>query len=200
MKHLKALTLNEARSPEIKPIGFVLYIRSTWYYGAFATFEDFASKVYEDFTGSDVDDLDEEFLGDMGSLQDVLYTQMDGTDETMTSDISNSTFWWTMNPKCALNILHDHSFTGNPYSGARTLDLAFTGLKTLMTEWPNGMDSDAGYVGTSIQNDPSQLEHYLDCAEDESAYFTKEDIIGSIKGGSKELQALVKYHKIKGLI
>jgi len=208
MKHLhKYVNLNEAeKSPvpsapsAVTPIGFILYIRSRWYYGAFPTFHDFAGRVFEDFTGYDVET---EFFGDIGHLKGSFFSSFESNGEggdMVSSDIDSMNFWWGATPKCASNILLDLYCYGDPYKAASELDLAFSGLKPLMSKWRNGMDSDPGFIGLSIANNPSQLDRYMEYAETEDAYFDRDDILDSIKTGSKELQALVKYHKIKKFI
>jgi len=211
MKHIhKYVNLNEAEeapippaSPRkfVSPIGFIIYLRNCWYYGAFPTFHDFACQVYEDFSGMDVEN---EFFGEMALLKNSLWEAIEGNGqggELANDDIDNMSLWWGMTPKCAPNILLQHYYPGNPYTAAKALDLAFSGTKAIMDKWNNGRDADPGYVGLSIANDPSQINRYLDEArENENCYFSEEDIIGSISTGSKELQALVKFHKMKRFI
>jgi len=205
MRHIQPISLNEAKKAKPIPstatlIGFIMYINSRWYYGAFYTFHDFAAKLYEDFSGYDVDD---QFFGDVAALHDALQKSMSdiGEDSDMViSMIDSSNFWWGLTTKCAPNILLDFYCSGDPYEGARALDLAFTDTKSLMKKWSNGMESEPGYIGLSIANDHSHLEKYLERVEAGEAYFDVDDILGSINAKSKELQALVKYHKIKGLI
>jgi hypothetical protein len=156
--------------------------------------------VYEDFSGYDVEN---EFFGDLAALQSSMLDAIEGNGqggELAVDDIDSMNFWWGMKSKCAPNILLNCYCYGDPYEGARALDLAFDGLKPLMKKRNNGMASDPGYIGLSIANDHSQLDKYLEQVESDESYFEKDDIINSIKTDSKELQALVKYHKIKGLI
>jgi len=200
MRHIAPFTLNEAKTIPGSPIGFILYLRNRWYYGAFPTFHDFACLVYEDFSGMDVEG---EFFGDMSLLKHSIWEALDGNGmggELANDDIDSASLWWGMTPKCAPNVLLEHYFPGNPYKASKELDLAFIGTKAIMDKWVNGRDADPGYIGLSIANDHSQLERYLEQVESEDAYFDKDDIINSIKTDSKELQAMIKYHKIKGLI
>jgi hypothetical protein len=198
MRHIQPFSLNESNDQaQVNPIGFILYLRNRWYYGAFPTFHDFACKVYKDFTSESVD---EEFFGEVFDLKQAMWDATDDSDEALTSDINNMIFWWGFTPKCAPNTLLAYYLDGNPYGAAKSLDMAFSDVNPVMTKWPNGRDADAGFIGRSIQNDHSQLELYLNRV-DEDSYFSKEDIIGSIPTDiPKTLQSLIKYHKIKGLI
>jgi hypothetical protein len=70
-----------------------------------------------------------------------------------------------------------------------------------MDKWTNGRDADPGYTGLSIANDPSQIGRYIEEVQtNDNCYFSEEDILGSINKDSKELQALVKFHKMKKFI
>ena len=198
MRHIENFWVNEGKSDSSKiiPIGFIIYLGNCWYYGAFPTFHDFACKVYEDFSGMDVAD---EFFGEVFDLKQALWDATNDSYETMADDIESMAFWWGMTPKCAPNILLKHYCSGDPYKAAKELDLAFSDVKVLMSK-RKGKDSDAGFIGRSIRNDHSQLGIYIDRVTEDS-YFTKEDILRSIPTDiPKELQALIKYQKIKGLI
>lgn len=218
MKHIhKFVNLNEAgKSPvpsapsAVTPIGFIIYLRNCWYYGAFPTFHDFASLVYEDFSGMDVEG---EFFGEMALLKQSLWKTLDDNGmggELASDDVDSSSLWWGMTPKCAPNILLQHYFPGNPYTASKALDLAFSGTKTIMDKWTSGRERDLGYIGLSIQNDPLQFDMYIEKysnKDDDDKDFTFSDIVkvtpvsaiaSYMKMNPMNLDLLDPFPKIKG--
>ncbi len=181
MIHKYSDFLQESSSLRMQGFYLAFSAGSTYVHiGVAATFNEFAQEVYESINGSRAS----EFLPDEFALLDSLHDSgyFEHTDVSETPDL-----WTGFRPKS-----QTPSYTSvwcfNPYEVIESLESVFINPKAIIRR-PKGSKM---YIVNSIINSPGDLPYYMD-----RPYFEDEVLPELLKNPDPDLQALLKYHKLK---
>ena len=182
--------LNEnEESPKLLQ-GFVLHL-DYFHVGAYYTLPDFLDVVFE----SEIGDRYEEDEGRLLTEDDLM---------ERIQIYNDSTHWENVIPRlwCGLKLKDTSkerytSLSVNPYSAVETLDRWFTNSKREMNLHSNGnWETDLSWLARSIENDNELIELYAE--KHPEMLKGAMDLLKSDE--YDKINALLKYHKIKGLI
>jgi len=170
--------------------GFVLSLDYI-HIGAYYTLPDFLDAVFQSEIGDPYDEEDGRLL----TVDDLMERIQSYNDSPRLANVIPR-LWAGLKLKDTSKVKYN-SLPDNPYSAVDTLDSWFTNARREMSLHYNGnWETDLSWLAVSIQNDNDLVELY---AEQQPEML--KGAIDFLKSGDQDkIIALIKYHKIKGLI
>ena len=170
-------------SSSVKMQGFYLAFSDVSTYahlGVAATFNDFAQEVCNSILGEN----NWSFIPDEFALLDILHENgyFEHTEMSETPDL-----WTGFTPK-SQTPSYDSVWVFDPYEVIERLETVFVNPKSIIRK-PRGSKD---YIVNSIINSPDDLPHYVD-----RPYFEEDVLPQLLKIPDPDLQALLKYHRLK---
>jgi len=181
--------LNEGEEPKVLQ-GFILSLDYI-HIGAYYTLPDFLDAVFQSEIGDPYDEEDGRLL----TVDDLMERIQSYNDSPHWANVIPR-LWAGLKLKDTSKVKYN-SLPDNPYSAVDTLDRWFINSRREMSLHYNGnWETDLSWLAVSIQNDNDLVELY---AEQQPEML--KGAIDFLKSGDQDkIIALIKYHKIKGLI